>query len=114
MAEARYRLRFFFDAGSGACLWSGSDATRERFGYPVALELLPVSEHVRRAALQLCAWYDTSLDWESPSRPSPWSSGERQRFRDAALSFVAAARLELGDEFRVVDEFTPNDARASG
>lgn len=43
----KYRLRFFFDTGSGVCLWTANDAAREIYDYPVSMEALPVSELIR-------------------------------------------------------------------
>ena len=31
-------VRFFFDAGSGVCLWAQDEATKQRFGYAVQLD----------------------------------------------------------------------------
>jgi hypothetical protein len=98
------RLRFFFDAGSGTCLWAKGDAARERFGYAVALDDLPVSQNVRRALIHLCAWYDTSLDWDDPAGASPWSAEERGRFDTRATSVLAQLREALGPAFDVIDE----------
>ncbi|HEV2461879.1 MAG TPA: hypothetical protein VGS80_26275, partial [Ktedonobacterales bacterium] len=40
VASRPYRIRFFFDYGSGICLWAGNALTRERFGYPIEAEHL--------------------------------------------------------------------------
>ena len=62
-----YKLRFFFDAGSGTCLWSADETTREKYGYPIKPEALPVKENTWRKLYFVCAWYDTSVDWDYPS-----------------------------------------------
>ncbi|MFC6661259.1 hypothetical protein [Deinococcus multiflagellatus] len=36
-----YRLRFFFDTGSGICLWAGDPATEARYGLAVDPQTLP-------------------------------------------------------------------------
>lgn len=80
-----YKLRFSFDAGSGICLWSENELARDRLGYPVELDSLEVAPSVKKLAEDLIARFDTSLDWNDPAGPSPWSDVEREHFRaDAA------------------------------
>jgi len=98
-------LRYFFDAGSGVCLWAGDDAARERFGYAVAHGDLPLSVNAKRWLDYLVAWFDTSLDWENvPSRGAFWTEAEAVRFRAAALVGLEMVRRELGDGFLVRGE----------
>lgn len=35
------RLRFFFDSGSGVCLWAGDAFTEDRYGLAVEAGALP-------------------------------------------------------------------------
>jgi hypothetical protein len=104
MAGPAFQLRFSFDAGAGTCLWAASDAARERFGYAVDFDGLPVSENIRRALVHLCAWYDTGLDWDDPAGPSPWPPDEQARFDARARAVLADLRAALGPGFEVVDQ----------
>ena len=36
------RLRFFLDAGSGVCLWAWDAPAKQRFGYAVELDDVPL------------------------------------------------------------------------
>jgi hypothetical protein len=54
----RYRLRTFSDAGSGVLAWSGNEATRERFDYPVDHHWLPISKALADTADELLTRYD--------------------------------------------------------
>ena len=101
---SQYVLRYFFDPGSRICLWSANDDALERFGYPVEIDSLQLSQNLRSKALHLVHWYDTSIDWESPSDPSPWSHEERARFGAAAKAFLEQLREFLGGEFEIRDE----------
>ncbi len=101
---SRYVFRYFFDPGSGICLWSGNDEARERFDYPVELSDLGLSENLLRQAFHLIAWYDTSLDWSYPSNPSPWAESEKTRFHVASQNLLSMLRQELGSEFEIHDE----------
>ena len=57
---SHYVLRYFFDAGSGICLWSANDEAREKFDYPVQLSDLELPENLLRQAIHVMAWYDTN------------------------------------------------------
>lgn len=100
----RYRLRFFFSPGSAVCLWSDNAAAREKWDYSIDVQQLPLPENLWRFALHLCAWHDTSIDWDYPPGPSPWAAAERGRFNRAAQDFLSVLRGQLGDEFEVIDE----------
>lgn len=102
-----YRFRFFFDAGTGACLWAANDAARARFDYPTECRDLPISENLQRYLYYLAAWYDTSIDWNYPPDPSPWTQDEASSFNDAVKQLLPRLRNELGHQFEIVDEFQP-------
>lgn len=59
---------------------------------------------------RLAAWYDTSLDWNDPTGPTPWSPEEGARFKRAAQALLQQLQAqlgpayEIGDEFKVLDE----------
>ena len=114
MSDAKFRLRFFFDAGSGTCLWSDNPAARDRFDYAVDLSTLPVPENLWRQALYVTYWYDTSIDWNYPPDPSQWSAEESAGFHAAADALLARLREALGPDFELADERTPPHGGPSG
>ena len=100
-----YRLRYFFDAGSGVCLWAGDAATEARYGYAVELDALPLSDETRGALGRLIAAFDRSIEWADPAGTDPRGAGETGRFADAAREGLALLRRELpSSSFEVVDE----------
>lgn len=101
---ALYRLRYFFDTGSGICLWSANDAARERLDYPVELQNLPLPETIRRRGYFLLAWHDTFMDWDHAPESSQWSSRETTAFNAAAQELLALFREHLGPDYEIVDE----------
>ena len=101
---ALYRLRFFFDPGSGICLWSDNDAARERFEYPVDLGSLPLPESIRRRGYFVLAWYDTFADWDNSLEPTKWWQREWGAFVVAAQELLALLQAHLGPDFELVDE----------
>jgi hypothetical protein len=94
MRPMTYEIRYFFDPGSGICLWAKNAAAREKLGYPIDHRNLDLSENTKRWLEHLVAWFDTSLDWESPPGP-PWPEEERARFRQAARKGIELLRAEL-------------------
>jgi hypothetical protein len=102
--ETRRVLRYLFDAGSGVCLWSGDEATREWYGLAVSPEQLPLAKATRREVERLVSGYDTALDWDDPAGPTPWSAEECADFNAAARVLLARLRAEL-DAFTIVDCF---------
>jgi hypothetical protein len=101
---AKYLLRYFFDPGADICLWSSNDDALREFGYPVDARKLPLPENTWRRITHLAAWYDTSIDWNYPSDPSPWDESERQRFNSESQKLLAVLREQLGSDFEVEDE----------
>ena len=99
----QYRLRYFFDPGSGICLWSDNDMAREKFGYSVELANLPVTSTVKTRAEDLIARFDTSIEWANPSGPSPWSDMERERFQVEAALLLRSLQECLGTQFEICD-----------
>jgi hypothetical protein len=107
---SQYSFRFSFDPGSGICLWAANDAARVKWGYPVSISELSLPENVCRLAHHIVAWYDTSIDWDCPSAPSPWTDVERARFNEEAQGLLTALRRQLGHNFDIRDESATADA----
>jgi hypothetical protein len=59
-------LRFFFDAGSGVCLWAYDDEAKAQFGYPVESDMLDAPAELRAEIEQLVKDYDDTFDWDDP------------------------------------------------
>ena len=101
-----YELRYFFDPGSGVCLWAKNDAARERFGYAIDLSDLPITQSARAQMQRLVSWFDRSMNWKAPLDASPdWSTNESHRFLDEAKLGLELLRAELPtDEYILIDE----------
>ena len=107
MSEPRYQLRYFFDPGSGCCLWAGDDATRGRFGYAVDHTTLPLITATQARIDATLAWFDTALNREYPPDPGPWRQDECERFNATATALYATIAAELRPAFRLLDEHQP-------
>lgn len=99
---AVYKLRFFFDNVAGVCLWAGDRVTKERFNYPVALDMLPISGELTKAGDALI------LRWKRHVYESqPWPSGDSIfSFEMDCRAFIGRLQAELHDGYEIADELT--------
>ncbi|GLP68034.1 MULTISPECIES: hypothetical protein [unclassified Streptomyces] len=95
-------LRFFFEAGVDTPLWP--EDTASPYGCPCELARLPIKPETRAELARLSEWYQSSIDWDYPPNPSPWSEEELQRFKEQAGSALEVLRRELGAGWVVRDE----------
>jgi hypothetical protein len=102
--EVIYRARFWFDPGSGVCLWGADTATVEAFNYPIDTRRLPLTDNLRYALDALIAIFNTSIDWDYPPDPSPWSAEQWQRWRQSGDELLIRLRAELGAGWEIHDE----------
>lgn len=104
-------LRFFFDAGSGGVLWPQAHPDQQVLGYPACLDSLDITDALRAELTRLVEQYDTSLDWNDPAGPCPWSDVECHEFNVAVHCVLDRLRTELGPHWQITDQFTelPDD-----
>ena len=91
-------LRFFFDAGSGVCLWAYDAEAKARFGYPVEADMLDVSAELRAEIEQLVADCDDTFPWDDPGwgegvEPSPAAAVQAGAPDRAASATVHRTRI---------------------
>ncbi|MEV7441183.1 hypothetical protein AB0O22_08530 [Streptomyces sp. NPDC091204] len=101
-----HHLRFFFEYGVDTPLWPGpSDvpALDSPYGYPCAPEKLPVTAVAGGELTRLAELYQSSLDWDDPAGPSPWTREQQESFRCEADAALETLRRELGDGWTVED-----------
>jgi hypothetical protein len=104
---AIYRACFAFDAGSGRCLWRANDRAVTEFGLPIDPARLPISSVTRELLNDLCARYDTSMNWDYPPDPGPWRRSDCDRFAADVQTALRQLRTELGEQWQIVDDFQP-------
>ena len=97
----RYEFRYFFDPGSGTCLWSANAMAREKFGYAVELDFLDLPSDVVSRASEVLNIFDSSIDWHDPTANSPWPQTQRDQFIVAADELLDSLREALGPDFEV-------------
>ncbi|NUM53303.1 MAG: hypothetical protein HUU46_06645 [Candidatus Hydrogenedentes bacterium] len=107
MTKPNITFRYFFDLGAGTCLWSADDETRNRFGYAVDIDMLPVSAETKEQYARLLAWHDRAFNWSDPTGDPVLGQEERARFNDAANRLFLQLRHELPEQFGLLDEHDP-------
>lgn len=98
MFMKKYKLRFFIEWG-GSILWSDASdkATCKKFNIgPIEPEQLNVSEELCMELHSLEDEWQTSLNWEYPPDPSPWSDEQFDDF----FKRLKVAYQKLCDELK--------------
>jgi hypothetical protein len=98
------KFRFFFDPRSGVCLWAADDQARNTYGYPIALEELPISQSTKDFGNRLLQQFDTSIDGHNPGGPSLWADSKFIQFKEAANELFKSISTELGNAFELRNE----------
>lgn len=112
-----YILRFFFDYGSGGCLWSGNDAAYEKFDVgTLDAETHDFDENVTEEAriqlpkpikqkvLYLDQLFCESLNWDDPGGPSLWNNDQWEDFLQMAHKLHTEISEYLGNDFEIIYE----------
>jgi hypothetical protein len=99
----RYRMRAFFDAGSGTLLWSANDAARQRWDYPVDHFDLPVPLALARRIETLVDQYDDGFP-DTGVTVRAFTPEEVTEFRAAYRDVLSELRLALGSAYEIDDE----------
>jgi hypothetical protein len=100
-------VRFFFDFGSGRCLWACDDLTRAEFGYAIDHHAIGLPNALAAELDRLEAWRNRALNWEDPMGPGPWREAECAAFNAAARQAAAQVADALGPGWTVFDVNTP-------
>lgn len=98
------RVRFFFDAGSGCCMWSANAAARRQLStYEINLSALPLPKTLQDEGEALIERQYTSIDWNDPYNGNPWTAEEDAAFKADVDDWLARVRLALDGKV-VIDD----------
>ena len=100
---AKYLLLFWFEHG-GICIWGKNEATKEKYGYAIESNELPLSKELINILDNLELSYARSLNWASPLEPAPWTKDERDMFRKEANEAYDRLIKELGPDFEIIND----------
>jgi len=101
---AKFRLRFFFDWGSGVCLWADNKEAEEKYDYPVDASLLPISDELKKELNHLIDNHDDALNWDDPRGGLLWSREQIEQFILRARDIYSRLCDELGSDYEIVFE----------
>lgn len=98
------RVRFFFDAGSGYCMWSANTAARRELGdYEVHLAILELPKALQDEGEALIQRQYTSIDWDDPFNGKPWTDEQHAAFDAETNDWLARVRAALDGKV-VIDD----------
>ena len=91
-------IRFFFDWGTDQCLWDNEGLMN--------LDRLGLSESLCVMLKNMGEEFQSALNWEDPTAPSPWSSERRADFVVRAKDAYEQLCKELGDRYEIAYAFS--------
>lgn len=101
----KYKFKYWFEWGCSEtvcpCLWSCDAFTKEKFGYEVDINSLPISENLRNCIFNLGIKHDNALDWEYPPNPLLWTEEEEKEFYKEAHEAYERLLEELGEKYEI-------------
>jgi hypothetical protein len=116
-AMTKGSLRFYFDFGSGGCLWAGDEATRSKFGVGpldatvydlqgnvVEPPRISLPSKVHSLISRLDQEYAGYLNPLYQLDPSLWTQAKCDRFNDDVDQLMVLLQVELETEFVIVDQ----------
>ena len=103
---SKYLIEFWFEFG-GYCFWSRNEAAKERFTGNLAVsatknENLPISKELNDEISDLFEEWGSSIDWDYPPNPSPWTEEHKIDFNKRAFKTYKKIQAELGEDFTVI------------
>jgi hypothetical protein len=99
----KYIIKYWFEYG-GFCLWAVNDNAENKYGYAINNNKLPISKSLIDELYALEEEYQSSLNWEYPPDPSPWTLEQKQDFTYRANAAYLKLLSELGNDFEVINE----------
>ncbi|MEM7697269.1 MAG: transposase [Verrucomicrobiota bacterium] len=83
------------------------DRYQERMGDVFPHTKLPISVELKSQIGRLIDRYDTSVDWDYPPDPTPWSEEQCSEFNEAVRDMILQLARELSHDYETVNEFNP-------
>lgn len=103
----KYKIRFWFEYG-GICFWGMNDLTKHHYGYAIENSNLPLSNILINKLFSMQEEFDTYIDWDNPSSPSPWTESHKSDFVKRANAITLEIQKELGLEFEIINDVLKN------
>lgn len=96
-------IKFMFDWGADhTCIWSVNKEAEEKFGEGIiSLENFPLLNELRTKIENLCAEYQTALNWDEPQAGIIWSKEQIEDFRARSQNAYNQFVDSIGDDIVV-------------
>ena len=99
--DDRYIIKFWIDFG-GEFLWSVNEKARAKFGYPVDINELAISNELKKEIEKMCNDHDSYVLGEVDDGKE-WSKEDQKRFiEDIEKPIFDKLQNELGDEYHLI------------
>ena len=99
----KYYLSFWFEHG-GFCIWGMNDQEKQKYGYPIANNKLPILTELIKELNDLEEQYSIYLNWEYPLDPSPWTNEQKECFLQRVNEAYRRLKEELGLGFEIENQ----------
>ena len=95
-------FKFTFNyATDFSCIWSWDSEAFDKYGSIVEHKEIGISKELDLEMQELCKEYQSSLNWECPSAPSPWTDEQKQIFTQKAKCVYDKLISELGEKYQI-------------
>lgn len=99
--DDRYIIKFWIDFG-GECLWGVNEKARAKYGYPVDINDLAVSNELKKEIEKMCNDHDSYVLDEAEDGKE-WNKEEQKRFiEEVERPIFDKLKKELGDEYHLI------------
>ena len=98
----KYRIKFWFEHG-GECLWGANDAAKEKYGYCINKNSIPISKALVDKLAKLETEYSSYIDWDNPSKASKWSREQKLDFIVESTKVYFLLSDELGSGYEIIN-----------
>lgn len=98
---AIYEMKYMYDWASGVCLWSTNENARNKYGYPVFADDLPVTDELKAEMKYMAEKHDEALNWEQPNDDLLWSDEQIEDFKQKSRVLYDRICLELGEDYHI-------------
>ncbi|WP_124100022.1 hypothetical protein [Ruminococcus sp. Marseille-P6503] len=99
---AKYEMKYMFDWGSGTCVWSINDNANDRYGYPVMIDDLPISQELKDDLETVIEKHDEALDWSDPAGDLLWDQEQIEQFTQKAVCLYNRLCNELDSDYKII------------
>lgn len=99
--DDRYIIKFWIDYGE-AFLWSVNEKARAKYGYPVDINELHISDELKKEIEKMCNYYDSYILGEV-EKVHEWSNDDKKNFvENVEKPIFEKLKKELGEEYFLI------------